>query len=202
MSWIDQLLKRLFDRESASSGALSRQPVWHGVLERQATDRRGYQQWLESYRMAEMLTFLQEEYHRLKESDNYVGAVFYHLNQPSAQGFRLNFREELFEQQEFRYYFDYLRDRTLLLDYKLYTSDVRQYDRGSHVETIERHYLKPSWRLAEDGQRMVQQFGNITITHQLHDDRSIHLTFLVQRYADRQYTVAEDYERLIEHMIQ
>lgn len=201
MHWINQLLQNLFGTGSEAP-TVSRQPVVHTLIERTQTDHDGYTRWVGSQRMAAALEAVLFEYHKHKQQDNFVGATFYHLDTPSSKGFILNYKQELFSEKEFQYYFDYLKARVLELDYKSYTSDTRTFDRGDHVETIERHYLKPSWRLTSDKSQLVQQYGNITITHHVKDNQPNYLKFMCHNYADRQFTDAEDFDRLIEHMIQ
>ncbi len=201
MSWINQIMQQLFGKEEEVSKTPSRQPVVHEVIQRTHTDKDAYQRWLGSQRMQRALDFIQLEYNKNRHEENLVGATFYHLNQPSSKGFILNYRKDMFSEKEFQYYFDYLKERVLTLDYKSYTSDLRSYDRGEYVETIERHYLKPSWRMTADKSQLVQQYGNITITHHSKDDQPVYLKFMCHNYADRQFTDAEDFEQLIQHMI-
>lgn len=202
MGWLQRILDKL-KGAPGSPGATTpvRQPVDHAIIERTRTFREAYSQWVDSQRMEATLQQLRNGYHELLAQDNHVGDLFYHLDQPSAKGFMLHFKEALFSPTEFQFYFDWLKDRMLELDYRLYTSDSRTFDRGTYVEQIDRHYLKPANRRTEDNLRQVQQYGNVTLTLHQHDDRPQFIKFMCQHYSDRQYTVVSDFTQLMAHIL-
>ena len=196
MSGFKEMWNQLFGKEKATP---SNQPVIHEVIERSETERQDYEKWKESARQAKQLTYVFDEYHKVQETKNLIGSTFYYLDESSSKGFILNFRPDIFEPEEFQFYFDYLKERVREFDYKIYTSDVRSFVRAEYAEEIQRHYLKPRFRM--DQKQMDQQFGNITITLVRQNDQPVYIQFICHRYADRNYTEATDYRMLIEQVI-
>lgn len=190
--WND-ILRNLF---GGKPGPPDNQPLLHEMIERSETEQAAFLRWVGSPRYRNALEAVYEAFHLGRNGENLLGDVFYHIDNPSTKGFMLHYREEWFTPGEFTHYFDHLKERVHSLGYKLYTSDVRGYARKEHAETIERHYLKPAWRLT-DGQKQEQRFGNITITLHRNNDHPTFIKLLCHPYADRQFTEAEDFEEVL-----
>lgn len=196
MASFKDIWNQLFGKEPPKP---SNQPVVHEVIERSENEQQDYEAWKDSDRQTKQLEFVHQEYHKVQEEKNLLGSTFYYLDEPSSKGFILNFRPDLFAPEDFRHYFDYLKERVQEFDYAVYTSDVRSFARANHAEEIQRHHLKPRSRRRDD--QMEQQFGNITITLVRHDDKPVYIKFICHSYRDRNYTEAADYRKLIERVI-
>jgi len=171
------------------------------MVSRSGEEKAAFEIWQHSTRKDRSLSFIKSEYYNNKsEAHNMVGDTFYTIEKPSTKGFILNFRKEIFSPVEFQHYFDYLKLKILEHNYKLYTSDVRIFDRGDFVETIERHYIKPRFQVSDED-LFIQQFGNVSITHVKKDNRPVRIQFLCHMYSDRKYTVADPFDELISHIL-
>ncbi len=192
-------IKKVFSKAEQTNEKKSA-AVIHERIERPEDERAAYENWKKSVQKERILQFSRLEYRKEAASeDNYVGSSFYTINKPAAQGFILNFNESMFTPFEFQYYFDYLKEKTLELDYKLYSSDVRIFNRPDYVETIERHYMKPKYRINEN-HLFVQQYGNVMITQVKKDNKPVYLQLMCNRYQDRKYTPPEDFDHFIQHL--
>lgn len=200
MASFKDFIDKLFGKPREAPTGHSNQPVIHEMISRSADELEAYEIWKFSSRMERVLQFTKMEYHKNLEEENLLGATFFTFQQPAAKGFILNYRNDIFSAMEFQHYFDYLKEKILELNYKLYTSDSRSFNRKDHAETIERHYLKPKYQLDEE-EKFVQQYGNIIITQIMKDDKPAYIKFMCNHYHDRKYTGHDDFYELIDHIL-
>jgi len=178
-------------------------PVLQELLIRDEAQQQAYHAWKVANKQTYLLGFLQKEINKLNDgslapqADNILI-----INSPKSRGFILKYNSVQADTDEFAYLADYLKERILKLNYKLYVSDVKNYARKNYVETIERHYLKPRFGFNIDTKEKVnQQYGNIVIEHLLHNKQSVQLKFLNMPYTDHKYTAALSFEGLMERIL-
>jgi hypothetical protein len=116
-----------------------------------------------------------------------------------SSGFRILWHSQRFEADTMMFLADALRDEVLELGYRLYMSDVRQFLRDDYVESIERHYLKPTGELI--GGKVNQLFGNILIEYRLIDQQPYDIKFSVQYYHDHQFSSPLPYPNLLKAIL-
>ncbi|MBI1184600.1 hypothetical protein GC194_10030 [bacterium] len=172
-------------------------------LKRSNNDRMNYALWLESEARVNVLRFVEEQYDQSRNGNENV-ALFRVINSGGTNGFMLRYLPET-EALDFQHLFDYFRNKVVELQYVTYTSDVRTFDKAQQVESIERHYLKPSWRklntkeVNTDG-RMNQLYGNVTIELLRHDQTPQYIKFMCQHYVDSKFMEPLDFNHLIHHL--
>ncbi len=172
----------------------------HELISRTEEELADYEDWKNSGRKERALQFIQMEYEKdMLSKENYIGSTFYTINKPASEGFILNFNEQIFNPLEFQHYFDYLKEKILQLDYKLYSSDLRIFNRPGHVESIERHYMKPRYRF-NDEKRFIQQYGNVMVTQIKKNHKPVYIQLMCNRYMDRKYTAPRPFNELIVHI--
>jgi len=172
----------------------------HELINRPEEELKDYESWKNSKRKDQALRFMQMEYKKdVLSEENYLGSTFYTINKPASEGFILNFNEQIFSPLEFQHFFDYLKEKILALDYKLYSSDLRIFNRPRYVESIERHYMKPRYRFNDD-KHFIQQYGNIMVTQIKKDHKPVYIQLMCNRYMDRKYTAPMPFKELITHL--
>ena len=190
-------IKNIFSKSEAAHERQSPATV-HELINRTEDERTDYENWKTSKRREDALRFTKMEYDVLSE-ENYIGSTFYTISKPAAEGFILNFNEQIFSPLEFQHYFDYLKEKILVLDYKLYSSDLRIFNRPEYVESIERHYMKPRYRF-NDEKRFIQQYGNVMVTQIKKNHKPVYIQLMCNRYMDRKYTAPKPFSELIGHL--
>ncbi len=184
-------------------------PYLQEELSRSDFDKYGYGIWLgikgQEFFLEELkeayTTFDQQGRSQEQEASN-TNIVF--VLTPKSKGFVWTWDEAaVINKHDPQYFFDYLKDQILTLNYKAYMSDVRQYVREKHVERIERHYLKPRFSLAAfaAGEKVNQLYGNITIEHLIHDEEPISLKLVCQPYTDHKYEEAKGFSELMKTIL-
>lgn len=198
MSFIDRLARKLFsnEKEKPQSEAFHRQE-----LKRPYDEIAAYNEWYKSQDRNIILSLILHQYDQSKD-ENEDQANFRFLHAGHSNGFMLRAPQGP-EPVVFQHLFDYFRDRLKEINYTLYTSDKRDFVKGEQVETIERHYLKPSWRVLNAPERegkMNQLYGNITIEFYKQNDLPTHMKFLCTHYVDHKFEEALPFESLIEFL--
>lgn len=198
MSFFQELSDRLFPKKIHASAA--KEPMVREELKRSKAEEADYWVWLESAEKQQIVTFIDEQFDHSRDENENV-SLFRVIHSGSTNGFMLRFLADT-EPAHFRHLFDFLKDQVKKLKYVPYTSDVRTYDREKHVERIERHYLKPSWRIlntkeVNDSGKMNQLYGNITIELVYHDDVPQFLKFVSQHYSDSKFSDPKPFSELI-----
>ncbi|MEM6319378.1 MAG: hypothetical protein AAF960_17030 [Bacteroidota bacterium] len=198
MSDIWQYFQSLFQKTEESSQS---QPLLHDNIERSNTELLDYETWKSSWVKGQLLQWIQEQYGTfLKEGTPNDQSILF-LDTPSSKGFAIQFFKLRYNAKEIHHLFDYFKEKILLLDYKAYSSDVRTYTKGSIVESLARHYLKPSLKNMLGNPPFNQEFGNISIELICQDDSPKTLRFSATTYHDRSYQKPKHFGELMRHLV-
>ena len=192
-------IKNVFSTAEASS---SIHPTIHELIERSEEELGNYEQWKNSLAARRLLDWLKNEYFTYLTSPKNIDRSIDFLNTTSKKGFVIHFSNMQYRLEEVTFLFDYLKEKIKELPYRIYLSDTRTYPKNDFVETIHRHYLKPSLKLKAAGQKAGQAFGNITIELLLKNDKIVNLKFSATTYRDHQFEEAGDFNDLMKEIIQ
>ncbi|MCU0345822.1 MAG: hypothetical protein MUC59_02685 [Saprospiraceae bacterium] len=187
-----------FFREAEQSSASN--PILKGMLERSAEEQRAYADWVGTLSCRRLMSLLAEQYAMHQSNPAGVDPALTFLRTPSTNGFAFHFDRLDFKKNDAHHLLDLLKEKTLGLNYRPTQSDTRTWSEKDWVQTVERHYLKPRQTWAE-GQKINQQFGNVSIELTLRNDQPRLLTFRATSYADRLYAEASDFHELMQSIL-
>jgi len=191
--------KSLFKTTAESSSA---QPLIHEVIERNEAELADYQKWSKTLAKRRLLDWLHAQYAIHLSAPNGIDESLDFLNTPSAKGFVIHFDKTYYPEREVIHFFDYLKERVLAMGYVTYVSDLRTYTKNNKVETIQRHYLKPSMKTKfEKGGKATQAYGNIMIELLFLDETVQNLKFSAMTYTDHKFERAEAFEDLMSSLM-
>lgn len=185
--------KNFFKEAEKSSGS---NPVVHELLERSEAEKLALENWRGTLDYRRMFDYLADQYAMSQSNPDGLDRAIVFLNTPSSKGFAIHLSLTEYSRQDATHFFDLLKERVLTLNYRKQMSDTRTWSVKDYVQTVEKHYLKPRQKWA-DGQKINQQFGNITIELTLRDDKPFKLTFRATHYSDRLYADADDFDDLM-----
>lgn len=191
-------IKNLFLSVEQSS---SINPTIHEVIKRSTEELENYELWKKSLAARRLLDWLKNEYYTYLTSPKNIDKSIDFLNTASKNGFVIHFSKMQYRLDEITFLFDYLKEKVKELPYRVYVSDTRTYPKNDFVETIQRHYLKPSLKLKVVGQKAGQAFGNITIEMLLKNNEVVNLKFSATTYRDHQFKEAGDFNDLMKEII-
>ncbi len=171
------------------------QALIHEMIERSASEKQHLETWQTGQHKQQMMLFIRRQ---LDNSQQEGGKDFVAVNTPKSSGFVLQYNPEQASKAEFSSMFDYFKQQVLDLNYKTYMSDVKQIPKADHVQTIERHYLKPRLNFKELTKDSIinQLYGNIIIEQYLKNEQPISIKFWTQPYTDHKYTKALPFQEL------
>ena len=186
MSFFDEVFAKLFTKKESTTV-----PVIHEPLERTEAQRSSYQNWVDSGACESLLENIAEAHH--KKNLGILSDYEVHiLNTPYSNGLAISYHQDMGE-EAFRHLFDYFKEKTLTMGYRLAQADRRIMDRGNYEETIEKWYLKPA--LAPKGAEVVDQiYGNVLLEHNIIDRKPSFIKLMVNVYQDRSYTKALEFD--------
>ncbi|MCS7018285.1 MAG: hypothetical protein RMJ87_04050 [Cytophagales bacterium] len=197
MSFFDKILEQLFPKRLPEhlpviEEALVRSPAYRNQIllwQNSGAHRKlAYQVW-EAWQLKKQKQVAELEVHILKTQGSNGIALTYHPQ---------------IGKQEFQFFFDHLKEQTLQIGYRLYTSDRRIFARSNYSETIEKHYLKPPIDLRiENGavQPCDQRYGNVIIEHIQIDDKPSFIRLMAHYYQDQLYRKALPFEELLQQIL-
>jgi len=199
MSFFQDLTEKLFPKKKNEAQGAG-EPFIREELKRSVHDISDYANWQGSEEKGHVVTFIGEQFEKSRDGEENI-SLFRVIHDGSTNGFMLRYLEES-SALHFQHLFDYLKDEVKKHQYIIYTSDVRTYDRPEYIERIERHYLKPSWRVlnrkeVNDTGKMNQLYGNITIELHKHDENPQFIKFLSQHYSDSKFSEPKPFTDLI-----
>lgn len=186
--------KNYFKEAEKSSGS---NPVVHELLERSESEKVAFENWKGSLSHRRIFDYLSAQYAMSQSNRDGLDRAIVFLDTPSSKGFAVHLSLTEYGRADAMYFFDILKEKVLTLNYRTQMSDTRTWSEKDWVTTVEKHYLKPRQKWA-DGEKIDQQFGNITIELTLRDERPFKLTFRATHYSDRLYADAEDFGNLMD----
>lgn len=175
-------------------------PALHEVIKRSDEHRQKLQAWKHSLAQRRLTDWLWQQYAIWQTLPDDLDPAVDFLDTPSSKGFAIHFFQAEFPKEEAVLLFDYLKDKVLELPYRLTLADRRVYAVKSHMETVERYYLKPRQQRTEE-QRIDQGFGNVTIELVFRDDIPHQLRFQATSYNDRLYAPAAEFKSLFQMLL-
>lgn len=192
MSFFDEVFSKLFKKKESNTV-----PVVHEPLTRSARQLEAYQNWCDASHHLTLLEQIADASHKKK-----LGILSEYevhlLNTPYSNGIALSYHKNI-GADAFQHLFDYFKEHTLSLGYKLAQADRRILDKGNYEETIEKWYLKPA-KLAEEDQLVDQLYGNVLLEQVLIDRKPSFIKLMANVYQDRSYTKALDFEDYLENL--
>ena len=191
-------IKNIFSSAEESS---SSNPVVHEIIKRSEEELKKYETWKNSLSQRRLMDWLNSEYITYLTSPQNVDASISFLNTPSSKGFVILFNRTNYNLDEITFLFDFLKEKVLTLPYRTYVSDYRTYMKNDKVETVQRHYLKPSLKLKVAGEKAGQAYGNINIELLLRNEKVVNLKFSATSYRDHQFKEASDFDELMRKII-
>lgn len=186
-------LKDLFNRQEIANNL----PVLHELIQRTDAEKHGYEVWKLNDHKDYLTGFLSRQFETWQQGKTPDADNLLLLNTPKSKGFMFAYQPAQATAAEFKYLFDYLKEKVMQFNYKVYVSDVKHFARKNHVETVERHYLKPRFTIPAEGECINQLYGNITIELLLHNEQPLHIKFVCQPYTDYKYNAALPFEALL-----
>ncbi len=143
------------------------------------------------------LDFCSLVYDSFSQSEKHPYLTF--LKSPYSSGFLLDFRKGNYQLRDAQRFMDFLKEKVEHLNYLRQLSDFRLYTRNGKTERIERFYLKPRVKIAENNQ-VDQLFGNVIIELTIQEKQPLTLKFQVNPYSDRNYTKSQTFEKMIDQI--
>ena len=193
MSFFDDVMGRLFGKKEEE-----KVPLVHEVLERSEREKNEYQAWVDAGDYKDLVQAVSSGY--LKKKMGILAELDVHLLEtPYSNGFAISFNDKL-GTVAFRNLFDYLKEQTLGMSYKLSQADRRMSGKTDYAETIEKWYLKPNAQEEED-QVLNQLYGNVLIEHVTIDSRPSYIRLMVNVYQGRQYSEPLKFDHYLERLL-
>ncbi|MGB3588890.1 MAG: hypothetical protein WBA23_20255 [Tunicatimonas sp.] len=193
MSFFDKIAEKLFPAKSKLATQVRE------VMHRSDKDQKAYEHWKINDEQTELLQKIAQAYYYKKT--NIRSDIDVHiLNMPTANGFAITYHPRI-KEKHFQYVLEYLKDRVMLLGYRLVNKDRRIIEKSDYVETTEHYYLKPPITAESIKQGPIdQQFGNVSLSQVFIDNRPSFLKVLVSFYSDRLYQDALHFDDFVTHL--
>lgn len=194
MSSLWQQIKKLFQVAEQSSPS---QPVLKSAIKRSEDQQSDYESWKNGLSRRRLVDWLHAEYVNYLISQEEVDPSIDFINVRATRGFAIHFYKLNYPLRDINHLFDFLKEQLRNFGYRPYTSDSRTYNRPGWVEQLDRHYLKPPIIFRENGERIDQKFGNITIELLFRNDKAYQLKLSATSYHDRNYKEADGFDDLM-----
>jgi len=183
-------LKNLFKRTQNSKLPLIQEP-----LVRSEAEDMTYQLWIAQEKHVVHQQFLRNQFEIFLQKQRPDSACVFMKN--AHTGGLMYYHREPYATQDFQHFFEFLKQSIVALNYRIYMSDVKQFNRKSFAEKIERHYLKPLYVLDETTQKLDQRYGNIHLELTYHNDKAIQIKLLCHNYHDHKFKTSLNFNDMI-----
>lgn len=195
MSEFWKKIKSLFQESEQSSPS---QPVVHEIIERSEAEKIAYEKWKKTLSSKRIIDWLYNQYAAFLSPNTRTDDAIAFLNTPSTKGFVVHFHQTQYRKTEIVHLFDLLREKVLVMNYNNYVSDVRTFNRPQWVESIQRHYLKPSLNFKKkESEKFNQGYGNIKIELEFRNEKVYNLRFSATTYQDHNFNKADEFKELM-----
>jgi len=160
------------------------------------TDEANITEWLDSSQGVDLMNLVHKNYHFKKATINASPAVQI-MNSPYANGFVVYFGEP-FTEKSFSNLFFAFGQRIVDLGYQKISLDRRMREINQQVKITEKQYFKPPFATGNEGEKIDQLFGNVSVEKVLFDNKPSYITVLVTIYSDRLYRDAGSFDQFVE----
>lgn len=192
MSFFDHIYQKLFSERDNTPKIL-----FHERIQRKERYLKQYSEWRESTQHFDLLRAIASSY-EAKQRGDFGTPNVYVLTTTSADGFAISYDASI-PSRSFQFLFDWFGEKVIDLGYLLYNSDVTMVEKGSSVESKEKHYLKPSPELESNKQTL--HYGNILIEHILTDDHPTYIRLMASTYPDREHQKPDNFGQLLDYLL-
>ena len=191
--------KTYFQEAETSSPS---KPLVHELIARTDEEIDDYRQWRDMHIRQQLTGWLDTQFTQYRQTGRQSDRSIDFLDTPSSKGFVIHFGDLRYSLRDTRHFADYLKERVRTLNYRTQISDLRTYQNGPWVETIERHYLKPRPGQPQDPEKQfVQRYGNVMIENVLRDEKPYRLKFRATVYQDRLFEEAKSFDKLVSVLV-
>lgn len=170
----------------------------HELIHRDESEQAFYRHWETSKNKQQTLQWIGDQFALYQQSPGATDPEIDFLMIPSVNGFVLHYSPKRWDADEFLSLFDYFHHKMKELGYRVQVSDTKTTKQGNRIEQQQRHYLKPPFSTAEEGQPIDQQYGNIMVTLCLVNEKFVNLKFSATHYNDRLYLPPRSFNELIQ----
>ncbi|MEY3323152.1 MAG: hypothetical protein RLZZ417_2735 [Bacteroidota bacterium] len=172
----------------------------HSVIERDISFLTAYRNWFDSPQCEEECFWLIHQFELFKSLPKEVDKSLRFLINESSVGIQWKFKgNDSFLKTQF--FMEFFRDKIQSIGYQKQLADQRIFETLNRMETIERYYLKPPFKLNEEDKKL-QQFGNIILTCSNIGEKDAEFQCLCHFFKDRQYTTAQPINHLLEIILE
>jgi hypothetical protein len=196
-TYFDKLVEKIFPAKLKGDPTT----IVHEIIRRSDREKQEYQKWKEREDSNQWLKEIEQAYHYKKTQIR--STIDVHLfSSNGANGFAVTYHPSM-NKKDFQHLFDFFKEQTLGMGYRVASSDRRIADRGNFIETKDKYYLKPPLNAADlDSVPILcdQLYGNVLIEQILVNDKPSYIKLLVSFYSDRMYKEARSYDEFIERL--
>lgn len=188
------MLRQVFPRPDAiSSGKM---PIISEPIYRSEDFITRYGNWRESEKVQMINNWIHESRKEgYTKKDNFIDIGYY--RDRGIEGLIIRNISGL-DLDDYRFFLDYLKEKTLVLNYKLYHGITESREEQGKVRTKEEYYLKPT--LGNLKYPLNQEFGNITFELNLLNDQPDFLKIVTTTYTGYNYQEPDPFELFLEHL--
>ena len=192
-----EYFKNLFRKAEESSPS---DPLIHEVIKRSPEEIEDYKTWVETLVRRRLQDWLFDQYAIFRKLPEDIDEALDFLNTPSSKGFVIYFHQTQYSKRDTRHFLDFLKEKVRELKYRIQISDTRTYKKGTWIETVERHYLKPPPNFQEGG-KFNQGFGNITLELVFRNENPYLLKLQATIYKDSLFHEADEFKELMQFIL-
>ncbi|MCR9253515.1 MAG: hypothetical protein NXI20_24075 [bacterium] len=193
MSFFDKVYQKVFGKPEPSKASIVHEPI-----KRDSKFQFYYEEWKASTNSDDLLQQIIDSYNLKLQKEDSIPKVHI-LNSPYSNGLAISYDKSVSE-RDFEYLLDLFRDRILdNLGYRLEVSDRLITEKKNHIETKQKHYLKPV-RPKEEG-LIPQLYGNILLEHIQVNNEPSYLRIQANTYNDQLFEKPDKFEGLLETIL-
>lgn len=177
-----------------------RKVLHHELIERKPEEAASFERWLSSPAKGDMVVWLRSNLGKFIEDCKAQtdGVDFLCCN--TTNGFVVNYDECRWTPEEFQHLFDYFKLQVEEMGYQKYVSEKKVIKECTKELTVERHYLKPPVKYAQDTTVRDQMYGNVLICMNWEEGALLNIKFSATTHHGRQYTEPLDFRELMDGM--
>jgi len=186
-------------RSKKTKAPVAERPFLHESVDLKKYPMVDFLSWHSEGRANDILDDVAEAYRNyLIREQNDATAVDIMLG-PSSNGWILHCKDYDFTAVEYKHLLYLLQQRLTEYGYIVNMADIRSRERSTYIETIYRHYLKPSLRhMTTKGAQANQLYGNVTMELVSRDGNPYIVKLLANSYTDQNYQAAGDFSELMQ----
>lgn len=192
---VTQVFDKILRKKEGVSKQEDHKKIYSETLVRSAMDEYDYSEWVYAKKHDEFLVWLRDEY-ILSSNTDFSNKNLKQFKEENEEGFYFRFND-VFDEEDFQNFFDYLKDKAIELSFRLFSSERRIEETSDGVKVIEVYSLEPK---IEGKALDVLSYGYLTLSQTIQNGYPTSIKVSFRKMKNNKYVSEKLFQNFVQQL--